>query len=268
MAKYHELVELGKPFDRIYIFLVGIALLLDAMCILVAYFTGASTLGFFGVFYFVTLAMVFSFWDHSVESGRDTGGGFFICIVGLFLASFVVGFLSKTYSFMASPQTLLSLSNSTAIQGTPLSNVNVGPSSETQMLLAAVLNFPGPLAEEAFFRVFLYRVTAPLLGKKLSVIALSIAFGVVHKLAYNANIYQMITAMIGGLILGIIYMWKENELAVSGAHLIYNLTVFTISLTLMPLALMPSWVTWATIAIVATISIIATVIMVRVRRMM
>lgn len=193
--------------------------------ILAAYFTGNDRLGLFGIFYVVLLIFGLFIWTGKTQTESNAFIGFIFGTVGLFVISVVVGAVSKQWSFLAS--TTPPAWMQTASTSPPPTFLSV----PIPQLLNTVMNVPGPIAEESFFRVFLWRATSPALGKKKMLIGQAIIFGVVHYFAYGGSITQMIVAMVAGVFLGLLYWWTNSELAIASSHLIYNLGAMVISAT-------------------------------------
>jgi membrane protease YdiL (CAAX protease family) len=220
-------VEIRKPFGKYYLALVALAASFLAICILIAYFVGNQALGLFGTFYAVLLIFGMFMWQGKVENEESNAfGGFVMGTIGLFAISIFAGIASRQASFLVSttaPGWLQMAATAThpipTFFNIPIPN-----------LVTTVMNVPGPVAEESFCRIFLWRVTSPALGKKKMLGGQAIIFGAIHYFAFGGNYVQIAVAMVAGVWMGYVY-WKTNsELAISSSHLVYNLGALLISL--------------------------------------
>jgi membrane protease YdiL (CAAX protease family) len=221
------LVQLRKSYGKYYLMHIGMVSAFLLICLLVAYFSLSNVrLSEFGVIYFVMVLLGLVFWNGDVESEGETIGAFVITVAGMFTISSVVGGLTRQWSFLAQLPVL---------KPQPLETTFLGwtPSQ----ILTVLMNVPGPFAEEGFFRVFLWRITSPAIGRIKAIFLQAIVFGAFHYFAYGADFGQMITAVAIGIFLGFVYSWlcprdqPENvrgELVVSASHLIYNLATIII----------------------------------------
>jgi membrane protease YdiL (CAAX protease family) len=217
--------DIRKPFSKYYIALVALAATFLAICILVAYFVHNDTLGLFGIFYIVILIFGMFLWKGTVQPGDSTWAWFIISTVVLFVISMFVGAVSKQWSFLATTKTPSWLLQ-TATPNSPLPTFFNIPVTD---IVTTVLNVPGPVAEESFFRIFLWRMTSPALGKKKVLGGQAVIFGVFHYFAFGGSFAQMAVAIAAGLWLGFVYWKSNNELVIASSHLIYNLGALIIS---------------------------------------
>lgn len=191
-----------------------------ALCMLAAYFFHLNDLFTFGTFYIVFLLLGFAvYWTLLVCGHIGVGENFLSCFIvstlGLFLVSIIITLISKQWGFMASvPFQIQPLSTSA-----PIPIINMPP----EQALTYFMNVPGPVAEEAVFRIAGIRILEPALGQKKAITALSIAFGAFHYFAYGGSWIQLFIAIAAGLILGYAYAKWKSELAISLAHLSYNI---------------------------------------------
>lgn len=76
--------------------------------------------------------------------------------------------------------------------------------------------------EEVIMRGVLYRIAEEKIGTNLSLIISSFLFGILHLFNDNFNLISMISLVLGGLLLGLVYTNTRNLWAVIFAHLGWN----------------------------------------------
>lgn len=218
--------DIRKPFSKYFVALVALSATFLAICILVAYFVHNDSLGLFGIFYVVILIFGMFMWKGGLQPGENTWAWFIISTVVLFVISLFVGAVSKQWSFLATTKTPGWLLQTATPNSSPIPTFFNIPVTD---IVTTVMNVPGPVAEESFFRIFLWRITRPALGKKKMLFGQAIIFGVFHYFAYGGSYTQMAVAIAAGVWLGFVYWKSDNELVIAGSHLIYNLGALIIS---------------------------------------
>jgi len=228
--------------SKYYNVLIALAATLLFVFALTAYSKNLPQLGFFGLIFCGMTVFGWVTWLFNVHVFNDDEEPYFsqFILVGvalticLFVASSLVGIFTRQYSFLATLQ---------LGQGVlaPLSGIALDPSATT---LTFIMNVPGPIAEEAFFRVFLCTAFTMGFGKgnvkgsdinifhKALIVAISsVSFGFFHWYAYAANTGQILAAIIAGVILSFYYVFiQRSALIVTCGHFIYNFAVLILSL--------------------------------------
>jgi len=209
--------SLGKAYSRYFLLLWVSSFVFLLVCILSASFLGVGSLLTFGLIYAIMLISSLLVWNLQVESEKHFILAYLVGVSALFGISLLFGV------FAQHPQTIIQrLTGTTA--STPFSIWDMTP----EQLWAFFMNIPGPVAEESFFRIFLWRLLSPALGKTKSAIAQAIAFGIFHFFAYGQDLITMLLAICVGFALGVIYMLTESELGITASHLTYNIIILLI----------------------------------------
>jgi membrane protease YdiL (CAAX protease family) len=238
--------ELSKPYSKLWLFICGVSAIFLVLCVLAArFFISASNLVTFGLVYITMLLLGFLFWnreiDHEGITGQKFWTPFILSLVVFFGVSYVGAAITKNFSLMT--WSLMPTQNlfpdSVAITQNVLmplvpNTLHLSAlqltEAQAQNGLALFFNVPGPFAEEMGFRVFLWKVTAPLIGTKKGILLQGGGFGVLHFFAYGANVPNIIIAVIVGTLIGAIYAKYQNELAVGLSHFGFNVQSIVIAL--------------------------------------
>ena len=94
------------------------------------------------------------------------------------------------------------------------------PLSTLLLPLTAITLFA--LIEEILFRGILYRITEENLGTIIALLLTSIPFGVFHIFNQDANVYSILSATLGGLVMGILYTLTKRLWIPIFAHVGWN----------------------------------------------
>jgi membrane protease YdiL (CAAX protease family) len=100
------------------------------------------------------------------------------------------------------------------------------PSLHTQLGFLALACTLGPLAEEVFFRGFLYNALRRWCPTALAAILQAILFGAYHQ---GGLAFVVLTSVVG-LFLVVLYEWRKTLLAPLFVHVIYNCSVSGVAL--------------------------------------
>lgn len=229
MADYSDT---RKAYGKYFLLLVGFSFIFLAICLLVAYFIpGATSLQGFAGFYMFGLILCFVFWNGHVGTEDNFLAGYVMGTISIFTVSFIMVGVSQQWGILnwSILRTEQLFSQTLQVTAQPLGLAflsNISP----QQALTVFMNIPGPIAEEACFRIFLWKLLSPAMGKWKALCAVAGSFGAVHFFAYGGDTWDVITAIIAGLGLGITYKRYESELAVCCAHLTFNLVVIMLRL--------------------------------------
>lgn len=208
------MVELGKAYGKYFLLLWTTSFIFLLICILSSFYLSVEKLLTFGIIYALMLIFCMLFWNLRAEPEKNLAIGLIAGVVSLFSLSAVFGLIAQQWQMGL-------LKVSPAETATAISILTLTPAQ----LLTIFMNIPGPVAEESCFRIGLWRILSPSLGKNKALIAQAVAFGFFHYFAYGQSIIGMFMAIAAGLALGVIYMVTENELAICSSHLIYNMGV-------------------------------------------
>lgn len=229
-----------KSMARFYWAIIATAITMLLAFTLTAYNKNLVQLGLFGVIYFILIIFGFVTWLFRTyvfhQDGEPYLSKFILSsatvIVGLFLVTLAIGAISKQWSFLAT----LQLGHGFL---TPLAS---SVSNTTSTLLTFLMNVPGPVAEEAFFRVFLITAFMIAFGRgdttkvgtagKIMILCISSgSFGLFHWYAYGADIPQIIAAVGAGALLSFYFLWiQQSALVVTAGHFVYNFAVLLLSI--------------------------------------
>jgi len=216
------LAEVGQPYGKFFLFLMALSLVFLVICLLAGYYLNAERLQWFGIIYFAMLVVGFAFM-RGVKSEKldETVSTTIMSLFGIMVIA-IIGF-----SFKQQVMGIFSIQEWPAEAAAPLilqiATFAVSLGVTPQFLLSVMMNIPAPIAEESFFRIGIYNLLAPILGKWFAVVAQAIAFGLFHYFAYQVSVAGIVTASIAGLVLGVVYVKTENQTAIALAHVIYNL---------------------------------------------
>ena len=201
-----------NPLNRSYVYLKAVALVVAFVVLLSAFNTGIESLKGLAIIYLFMLLPDLSFLLLGMRS-EPLATPTIIGLVGLFIISLLFGLIGRweimgVYRF---PETF-----TLTIHG-----LSVSP-----IVLTLFAQLFGPVAEEAFFRVFLMQMLAIAIGGFwMPLIAQAVTFGVFHWWAYGGDLIGITSATVSGLWLGYIYHRYGNEAAISLAHMIYNMVI-------------------------------------------
>jgi membrane protease YdiL (CAAX protease family) len=222
--------DLSTPFDRHFLLIAAASIMFLFIAILTAYYIpAAERLRDFSIIFLILILLGFLFWNRQAESSGKFLTSFIISIVGVYGISLVFAGLTKDLSILKwsilESDTLFptaQLSLSPVLHGPPIIQA---ASSNAEKALEFFINIPGPIAEELGFRIFLWKIVQPAIGKLYGNIVQAVGFGALHFFAYGGSIVEVLVAVIIGLFLGFIYWRYKDVLSVALAHETYNLGV-------------------------------------------
>jgi len=219
--------EIGQPFERSFIFLYALSYVFLLICLLSAFYLGIVKLQAFGSIYLamLTLGLVFM---RGIEPEKQLLTGLILGVPSLFLISALFTAIAQQWQIMG-VLTITEWSTEAAARNPltlKLGDLALSLGITPQLLLSLMMNIPGPIAEETFFRIALYHLLKPTMGERYSLIAQAIIFGLFHYYAYSASLWGLLSATTAGIALGLIYQKTQSECSICLSHIIYN--VFTI----------------------------------------
>lgn len=240
--------DLSKPYSKLWMFICGVSAIFLVLCALAArFFTSASNLVTFGLVFITLLVLGFVFWNREFEEPSIAGENFWTPFILSLIVFFGVSYLgaAATKDFSLITWSLVP-TNSLFPEALPLTQHVLTPlipntihlsalqltTAQAQNGLALFFNVPGPFAEEMGFRIFAWKMAAPLIGTKKAILFQGGAFGALHFFAYRASIPGILIAVIVGCLIGLIYAKYQNELAIGLSHFSFNIQSILIALLL------------------------------------
>jgi len=220
----------GSP----YLFLVTISLLLTVVCLLVGFYLDIERVKAMGVIYAV-LTMPGLIIALIKPSDGDHLTAYVVSLLGLIITAIFSSPFTRTFSIMGLltitewPTELVTQQPLTIGLGALAVTLSISP----QVLVTALLQIPTGVGEEGFFRPFLIKILAPHMGDTRALVASAVSFGFVHYLAYQMQLYLIVTASISGFILAYVYFRTGSALGVTLAHTTFNIIVILGSLILL-----------------------------------
>ncbi len=232
-----------SSLSKYYLFVVALTLTVLVITMLTAYNDQLLQLFAFGALYSVFLLAGFGVWcfkmyvfhqDDEPSVSRLILAGFAVT-AGLFAASISVAITAKfsILNFMATGA-ILQLGHGIL---TPLSIVST---SSIAIILTFLMNICAPIAETAFFIVFLgslmlgaFQVAGKVTptSKALIVVIIATAGGFFHCYAYNFAWAQMVAAAVAFGLMSFYYIFvSASVLVTTTAHFAYNFIVLAMSL--------------------------------------
>ena len=219
-----------QAVEKSYVYLTSLSFVILIICLLTGFYLNIENLKAIGVIYGLMLLTPF-FLSEKTEVDKNIIFGVAIGLTSLIMISIVSSLLTRNLQAMGILQ--ITEWSETEAAKHPLTlrlgNLALTLGVTPAFLISMLVNIPGPVAEESFFRIYLINLLTPIMGKWKTIIAQAVAFGVIHFLAYNLEIAGIITASLCGLALGIMYTYTGSELTVCLSHMLYNL--ITILLT-------------------------------------
>ena len=219
-----------EMIERSYMYLTALSFLILVICLLTGFYLDIERLKAIGVIYGLMLLTPL-FMGGKTEMDRNILLGVAIGLPSLIAISIISSIAAGSLQAMG----VLRITEWPEAKAAehPLT-VNIGSLAVTlgvtpALLLSILINIPGPVAEEAFFRIYLTNALTPIMGKWKTLIAQAVAFGVVHWLAYGLEIPAIATAALCGLALGTLYIYTGSETAVSLSHMLYNMMVIMLA---------------------------------------
>jgi len=213
-----------QAVENSYVYMVALSFFILIVCLLTGFYLKIENLKAIGIIYGLMLLTPL-FMSSKTEMDRNILLGVMIGLPSLIGIAIISSFITRNLQVMG----VLRITewSETEAAKYPLT-IHLGSLALTlgvtpAFLLSVLVNIPGPVAEESFFRVFLINLLTPIMGKWKTLIAQAIGFGVIHWLAYGLEISGMITAALCGLSLGILYTYTGSETSVSLSHIMYNI---------------------------------------------
>ena len=219
-----------QPVERSYVYLVALGFFILIVCLLTGFYLKIENLKAIGIIYGLMMLTPL-FMSEKTEMDRNVLLGVTIGLPSLIVIAIVSSLLTRNLQVMGVLQ--ITEWSETEAAKYPLT-IRLGSLALTlgitpAFLLSLLVNIPGPVAEESFFRIYLINMLTPIMGKWKTLIAQAIGFGVLHFLAYGLEISGIITASLCGLSLGILYSYTGSELSVSLSHILFNMIVLLLS---------------------------------------
>ena len=200
-----------NPLNRSYVYLKSVATVVALVVFLSAYYAGIENLKGLATLYLFMLIPDFFFIVYGIRSEPPLVLATILGLVGLFIISLLFGLIGR-WEIMG----IYRFTETLKIHGLAIS----------PLILTLFTQLFGPVAEEAFFRVFLMQMLSISIGGFwMPLIAQAVTFGIFHWWAYSGDLIGMASATLSGLWLGYIYHRYENEAAISLAHMIYNMAI-------------------------------------------
>lgn len=226
-------VEFGRDYSKWFLLVWTLGFIFLLICIIASSFLRITNPEAFDILigyslgYMVMLicAMFLFRLRTTSDNPEATLIGLGLGLLSLFGLSAVFTAIGQALNIIDTTATLGMVTFSTVAGGEGLSLINGIP---VAIVFTLFMNIPAPIAEECAFRVFFWRLLTPALGVNKAIIAQAGLFGIVHYFVYGFNYLTMLLAFCAGLALGIIYvkvLGGKNELAIIGAHLIYNMVM-------------------------------------------
>ena len=216
--------------EKSYVYLIAVSFMILLICLLAGFYLGIKNLEAIGTIYgFLLSAPIFL--TQKTESDRNILVGVAIGLPTIIILAVITSVFTKNLQIIGVLQiTEWSVEEAakyplTLKLGALAFTLGISPST----LLSLLVNIPGPVAEESFFRIFLINVLTPIMGRWKTLIAQAIGFGVVHFLAYHLDVSGIITATICGLALGFMYVKTESETAICLTHMLFNWIIVLMS---------------------------------------
>jgi len=215
-----------QEMEQSYIYLLSISFLILIVCLLAGFYLNIIQLKSIGIIYGLLL-LTPVFMTEKTETERNILIGVLIGLPLLLAIAFISSIATRNLEVMGVLQ-ITEWSETEAAKypltlklGTLALTLGITPA----MLLSILVNIPGTVAEESFFRIFLINMLTPIMGKWKTLIAQAVAFGMMHWLAYNLATSGMITATLCGVILGLMYLKTGSETTICLTHMLYNIIV-------------------------------------------
>lgn len=214
------------PFQEVeasYLFMVAVSAVILIICLLTGFYLGIEELQAIGVIYAVML-LTSAAVSQKIEVEKNVLKGLVAGVPALFGISLVFGFCANQWRIMG----LLTVTEWPVIAAAKhpvtlrLGTLAVTLGITPEELLTVLINIPGPVAEETFFRIYLMNTVTPSMGEKKTILGQAIGFGFVHWIVYGMDPWGIITATAAGLALGINYSYYGSELAVVLSHIVFN----------------------------------------------
>ncbi len=215
------MAEIGEPFGKPFIFLYAASYVFLLICLLAAFYLGVVHLQAFASIYLAMLTVGLTFM-RGIET-KNVLTGLILGLPSLFLISVFFALIQQwqimgVLTVTEWPVEAAARNPLTFKLGELAFSLGITP----QLLLSLMMNIPGPVAEESFFRIGLYHLLKPVMGERYSLIAQATVFGLFHYFAYNMNILGCVSAAIAGLALCLIYQKTRSETAICLSHILYN----------------------------------------------
>jgi len=143
-----------------------------------------------------------------------------IIAVGIVIVAIIIGGIvnALVYSLLQEP----------AAVRNPWSGFGNSPASSSLMLLLFMMIILAPIAEEIFFRGFIYNALRQRLNIYTCIILQAIIFATFHYKNPYDDIYSLISIFIVGIILVLAYEWRKSIVSPILVHSFY--TLFGVSL--------------------------------------
>ena len=219
-----------QEMEKSYVYLIAVSFMILLVCLLAGFYLNITTLKSTGIIYGLLLLTPL-FMTEKTETDKNILMGVAIGLPIIIVIAMMSSLITRNLQVMGVLQ-ITEWSSEEAAKypltlklGALAFTLGISPNT----LLSLLVNVPGPVAEESFFRIFLINMLTPIMGKWKTLIAQAISFGLVHFLAYNLDASGIITATICGLTLGLMYLKTGSETTICLTHMLFNWIVVLLS---------------------------------------